>query len=364
MKIVHQIHQFEQDYVTLCEPVYNTVIANGTFVRFLYSSPTYSLSSIYVELPIRDWSAVQYATASETAGTTFKIKCNFDWTTDHNQEIVKWLSDMETALLEKYEMHRTLSSTTLSPVSAWTLPVPFPSAHLSSAGAGVNVNAGTGASGPYLHSNYTLNEMTMGRLQKTREHGIHTQTANGCIRISNKIGFRAASNMNTGTAGRAGNWNDRDRDRDRTPSTSPSSSIALPLEQNKRWNFRASSVSASASASTGTERDRDIAETASGSGSGFTEHSLSLYRNHSYNSMLVSSSSMSQPSHGLHRKDDCVPLEFNDKNASIVLKITGIWETGTSYGLTFKFQLVSKHTHATHATHATHSTQSTRSHSS
>lgn len=319
MKIVHQLKQFSLDYITFCDPVYNTVIDSGTFVRFLYSSPTYSLSSIYIELPFHEWTPHQYVTTNESGNSIYKLKCNFDWTQPANENVVKWLSDMETALLEKYEIHRTLS------VPNTCIPC---------------------------------------KLLKTREYGIYTQVANGCVRISNKMGpsmhasftaphthdiacshyispslfsrtnsnssytnnygtigadsFSTSASASSASAGVGAQYEDMDtwscigRDMVRCQQ---------PLEQNQRWNFKESS-SSSASAS-----------------------ALSSASNASFANGVASTSSYMIPTdkQSRHREltasNACMP---SPSNSSIILKITGIWETDTTYGLTFKFQLVSK----------------------
>lgn len=309
--------------MTLCDPVYNTVISNGTFVRFLYSAPTYSMSSIYVELPFRGWTAYQYVTSGETgsgsggtnANVTYKIKCNFDWARTENQEIVKWLSDLETALLEKYEIHRTLSSTTLRPITSWTFPISSPS-------FGSNGSA-------YLPSNYSLSELTLGRLQKTREHGVHAQITNGCIRISNKMcGSTVSPNSSIPT---------------HTPAHTPTPTslstpvsvsvpvsvthgdvapVQIPLEQNKRWDFRASTSTSATDIPSGATAES-------------TMHApVQIQHRHLHHGVSGGS--------GYRKEDGCVPLALNETNSAIVLKLTGIWETTSSYGLTFKFQLVEK----------------------
>lgn len=53
MKLAQTLEQFNADHVTFCDPVHNTVIQSGLFSRFLYSSPHFSLSGIFLLVPLQ-----------------------------------------------------------------------------------------------------------------------------------------------------------------------------------------------------------------------------------------------------------------------------------------------------------------------
>jgi hypothetical protein len=52
MNIVKTIEQYNDDFVYFCEPIKNNIMNNGSFIRILYSTPTFILNGIYLSILI------------------------------------------------------------------------------------------------------------------------------------------------------------------------------------------------------------------------------------------------------------------------------------------------------------------------
>ena len=69
MNIVKTIEQYNDDFVYFCEPIKNNIMNNGSFIRILYSTPTFILNGIYLSILINQLTIEKYFN---------KYKCSFE----------------------------------------------------------------------------------------------------------------------------------------------------------------------------------------------------------------------------------------------------------------------------------------------
>lgn len=60
MNIVKKIEQYDENYVYFCEPIKNTIMNEGTFIRILYSTNTMVLNGIYLLIQLNDVTIEKY----------------------------------------------------------------------------------------------------------------------------------------------------------------------------------------------------------------------------------------------------------------------------------------------------------------
>ncbi len=53
MNVVLPIQKFNSAYVYFCEPIRNNVMNEGNFLRLLYTTPTFTLNGILIQLPFK-----------------------------------------------------------------------------------------------------------------------------------------------------------------------------------------------------------------------------------------------------------------------------------------------------------------------
>jgi hypothetical protein len=54
MNIAKKIDQYNENYVSFCEPIKNTIINDSTFIRILYSTSILTLNGIYLLIPFNN----------------------------------------------------------------------------------------------------------------------------------------------------------------------------------------------------------------------------------------------------------------------------------------------------------------------
>jgi len=60
MILVKSIDQYNENNTFFCDPIKNTVMANGNFIRILYSTPNVALNGIYLYFNINDVTYEKY----------------------------------------------------------------------------------------------------------------------------------------------------------------------------------------------------------------------------------------------------------------------------------------------------------------
>ena len=94
MNIVKNIEQYNDDCVYFCDPIKNTIMNDGNFIRILYSTPLFILNGIYLSIIINQLTVERYFN---------KYKCVFDITT--NMDIIHRIKNIEETILSKIKIN-------------------------------------------------------------------------------------------------------------------------------------------------------------------------------------------------------------------------------------------------------------------
>ena len=94
MNIVKNIEQYNDDCVYFCDPIKNTIMNDGNFIRILYSTPLFILNGIYLSIIINQLTVERYFN---------KYKCVFDITS--NMDIIHRIKNIEETILSKIKIN-------------------------------------------------------------------------------------------------------------------------------------------------------------------------------------------------------------------------------------------------------------------
>jgi hypothetical protein len=94
MNIVKNIEQYNDDCVYFCDPIKNTIMNDGNFIRILYSTPLFILNGIYLSIIINQLTVEKYFN---------KYKCVFDITS--NMDIIHRIKNIEETILSKIKIN-------------------------------------------------------------------------------------------------------------------------------------------------------------------------------------------------------------------------------------------------------------------
>jgi len=94
MNIVKNIEQYSDDCVYFCDPIKNTIMNDGNFIRILYSTPLFILNGIYLSIIINQLTVERYFN---------KYKCVFDITS--NMDVVNRIKNIEETILSKIKIN-------------------------------------------------------------------------------------------------------------------------------------------------------------------------------------------------------------------------------------------------------------------
>jgi hypothetical protein len=92
MNIIKKIDQYNENSVYFCEPIKNTIMNDGTFIRILYSTPCFTLNGVYLLIPFNEVIIEKYFN---------KYKCSFNLTT--HKILIDKIKILEERLLQKYQ---------------------------------------------------------------------------------------------------------------------------------------------------------------------------------------------------------------------------------------------------------------------
>ena len=95
MNVVLNQNEIDIDSVFFNEPIKNSIIDNGLFIRILYSTHNLVLNGIYLLVHINDITCDKYYN---------KYKCNFN--TLHNKDIIDNIKTIEENILRKIEIKK------------------------------------------------------------------------------------------------------------------------------------------------------------------------------------------------------------------------------------------------------------------
>ena len=90
MIMVKTIEQYNDDSVYFCDPIKNNIMADGNFIRILYSTPIFILNGIYLSVSINQISVERYFN---------KYKCSFDIAS--HLIIINKIRNIEDGILQK-----------------------------------------------------------------------------------------------------------------------------------------------------------------------------------------------------------------------------------------------------------------------
>lgn len=94
MNIVKNIDQYDENYVYFCEPIKNTIMNDGTFIRILYSTNTMVLNGIYVLIQLNDIISEKYYN---------KVKYSFNVIS--HKDIIEKVRTIEENILKKANIY-------------------------------------------------------------------------------------------------------------------------------------------------------------------------------------------------------------------------------------------------------------------
>ncbi len=94
MNIVKNIEQYSDDCVYFCDPIKNTIMNDGNFIRILYSTPFFILNGIYLSVSINQLTVERYFN---------KYKCVFDIA--NNMETIHRIKHIEETILSKIKIN-------------------------------------------------------------------------------------------------------------------------------------------------------------------------------------------------------------------------------------------------------------------
>lgn len=94
MNIVKTIEQYSDDCVYFCDPIKNTIMNDGNFIRILYSTPLFILNGIYLAVIMNQLTVERYFN---------KYKCAFDIA--NNMETIYRIKHIEETILSKIKIN-------------------------------------------------------------------------------------------------------------------------------------------------------------------------------------------------------------------------------------------------------------------
>ena len=90
MNIVKKIDQYNKDFIYFCDPIKNNIMADGTFIRILYSNEIFVMNGIYLMIPFQNVFIEKYYN---------KYRCNFD--IHSHKELIEKIKWIEESILKK-----------------------------------------------------------------------------------------------------------------------------------------------------------------------------------------------------------------------------------------------------------------------
>jgi len=89
------IEDYDDKQVIYFEKTKNKIIDNGYFIKFFYSTSQFTLNSIYIDIPLVDYSIKNIYDKN-------KIKCAFEKTNEKNKWVIERLKKIEEDIIELF----------------------------------------------------------------------------------------------------------------------------------------------------------------------------------------------------------------------------------------------------------------------
>ena len=90
MNLIKTIDQYNEDCVYFCEPIKNTIMNEGNFIRIIYSNSYFMLNGIYLSIDINKMTIEKYYN---------KYKCSFN--VSSHRDIIETLKIIEDNILKR-----------------------------------------------------------------------------------------------------------------------------------------------------------------------------------------------------------------------------------------------------------------------
>lgn len=90
MNIVKELNQFNKECVYFCDPIKNNIMAEGLFIRILYSTEFFVMNGIYLSIFFQNITVEKYYN---------KYRCNFDY--NIHKDILDKIRLIEESILQK-----------------------------------------------------------------------------------------------------------------------------------------------------------------------------------------------------------------------------------------------------------------------
>jgi len=92
MNLVKNLNQYDDNCIIFCDPIKNTIMSEGNFIRILYSTNSLSLNGIYLFINFKNISCEKYYN---------KYKCIFN--IDIHKNLIEKIKMIEENILKKLE---------------------------------------------------------------------------------------------------------------------------------------------------------------------------------------------------------------------------------------------------------------------
>ena len=94
MNLIQYIYQYNPNHLLFCEPIRNTILNKGTFVRILYSTSYFSLNGIYLHILLHKLTIEKYYN-----------KCKGYFNVSNHHVIIEKIRTIEEDILNKYNIY-------------------------------------------------------------------------------------------------------------------------------------------------------------------------------------------------------------------------------------------------------------------
>jgi len=94
MNLIQGIYQYNPNNLHFCEPIRNTILNKGTFIRILYSTSYFSLNGIYLHILLHKLTVEKYYN-----------KCKGFFNVSNHYFMINKIKEIEEQILNKYTIH-------------------------------------------------------------------------------------------------------------------------------------------------------------------------------------------------------------------------------------------------------------------
>ncbi len=99
MNLVLNLDQYKEKYVYFCDPIKNTIMNDGNFIRILYSTPNIVFNGIYLLISLEEVLCEKYYN---------KFKYIFNTNTEYHKKIIDNLKNIEENILKNINIENKI----------------------------------------------------------------------------------------------------------------------------------------------------------------------------------------------------------------------------------------------------------------